>query len=169
MAWTDEGYGDADYLAAFHRLVMPIAREYGPELVLVSAGFDAARGDPLGGMALTPAGYAQMTAQLQTLGGGRVVIALEGGYNLRSISTSAAACLRVLLGEPPSPIERGPPKPQALLDIEVAYRMLAPHWLTLQPPKLPRELSGRARRPVQTKGGVRRRRGKRGPWWHKYL
>ena len=49
------------------RLIMPIAREYAPELVIISAGFDAAEGDPLGGMRLSPAGYAQMTAQLQTL------------------------------------------------------------------------------------------------------
>jgi acetoin utilization deacetylase AcuC-like enzyme len=55
VAWErGEGYSDAEYLAAFDRLIMPIAREYAPELVIVSAGFDAARGDPLGGMGPAP-------------------------------------------------------------------------------------------------------------------
>ena len=45
VAFTHEGYSDSEYLAAFDRLIMPIAREYAPELVLVSAGFDAAQGE----------------------------------------------------------------------------------------------------------------------------
>jgi acetoin utilization deacetylase AcuC-like enzyme len=48
--------GDAEYLAAFDELLMPVARQFNPDLVLVSAGFDAAEGDPLGGCKLTPAG-----------------------------------------------------------------------------------------------------------------
>jgi acetoin utilization deacetylase AcuC-like enzyme len=65
VAFRGTGYGDREFMHAFDRCIMPIAREYGPELVVVSAGFDAAAGDPLGGMALSPAGYAHMTAQLQ--------------------------------------------------------------------------------------------------------
>ena len=91
-------YGDAEYVAAFERLIMPLAREFGPGLVIVSAGFDAAAGDPLGGMLVSPAGYAHMTHLLRGVAGGRVVVALEGGYNLRSIATSAAAVMAVLLG-----------------------------------------------------------------------
>lgn len=58
---------------------MPIAREFAPELVLVSAGFDAAVGDPLGEYLLTPAVYAHMTRLLCSLANGKVVFALEGG------------------------------------------------------------------------------------------
>jgi histone deacetylase 6 len=58
---------------------MPIAYEFAPELVLVSAGFDAARGDPLGGYNVTPYGFALMTYQLAALAGGRILLALEGG------------------------------------------------------------------------------------------
>ena len=101
--------GDAEYLAAFDRVLLPIARDFRPDLVLVSAGFDAADGDPLGAMRLTPAGYAQMTARLATLAGGRLVLALEGGYDLEAIARSAAACLRVLLGEAPPALEPGEP------------------------------------------------------------
>ncbi len=100
------GMGDPEYIAAFDRVLLPIARAFEPELVLVSAGFDAARGDPLGAMQVSPDGYAQMTARLATLAGGRTVLALEGGYDLEAISRSAAACLRVLLGEPAPPEER---------------------------------------------------------------
>jgi len=49
IPWNKKGMGDAEYLAAFTNIVLPIAYEYAPELVLVSAGFDAAQGDPLGG------------------------------------------------------------------------------------------------------------------------
>ena len=93
------GMGDAEYLAAFDRVLLRIAKSFGPDLVLVSAGFDAADGDLLGGMRVTPDGFAAMTARLRSLAGGRVVLALEGGYNLAAISACAASCLGVLLGE----------------------------------------------------------------------
>ena len=101
IPWPRGGMGDAEYLAAFDALVMPIGRAFDPDLVLVSAGFDAAEGDPLGGCRVTPSGYAHMTAALCTLAAGRVVVALEGGYNLSSISNSAAAVAAVLLGDAP--------------------------------------------------------------------
>eukprot|EP00946_MAST-07B_sp_MAST-7B-sp1_P003166 g3166.t1 len=93
--------GDADYMAAFHHIVMPAARMFDPDIVFVSAGFDAARGDPLGGCDVTPAGYAHMTHSLCSLADGKVIIVLEGGYNLESISKSALACLHVLVGGSP--------------------------------------------------------------------
>jgi len=87
--------GDAEYLWAFQKIVMPIAMEFAPDLVigksihvfeelsmmfkahLVSAGFDAAEGDELGECNVTPTGYAHMTAMLCTLAEGRVLVALE--------------------------------------------------------------------------------------------
>ena len=61
------GMGDAEYAAAFERILEPIASEFAPDLVLVSAGFDAAEGDPLGSMRISPAGYAAMTSRLLSL------------------------------------------------------------------------------------------------------
>lgn len=87
---------------------MPVAQAFDPDLILVSSGFDAARGDPLGGCDLTPAGYAHMTHRLLSLGRGKVVVALEGGYNLTSISRGMEAVLRVLLGQAPPPLLRVP-------------------------------------------------------------
>jgi histone deacetylase 6 len=102
------GRGDADHLAAFDRLLLPIARKFSPDLVLVSAGFDAARGDLLGSQLISPGGYGAMTGRLLELAGGRVVLALEGGYELDAISASAEACLRVLLGDLAPAPEPGP-------------------------------------------------------------
>ena len=76
------------------RILYPIMKEFNPDLVLVSSGFDSARGDPLGGLSVDPEGYAYMLRRLKSLAGGKVVVALEGGYNLESISKSAEACVR---------------------------------------------------------------------------
>ena len=52
VAWSEGGAGDAEYSAAFERVIMPIARSFEPQMVIISAGFDAAKGDPLGGCML---------------------------------------------------------------------------------------------------------------------
>ncbi|THV08047.1 histone deacetylase clr3 [Dendrothele bispora CBS 962.96] len=101
IPWPEAGMGDADYIHAFQKIVMPIATEFAPELVIISAGFDAALGDELGGCCVSPAGYAHMTHMLSGLAGGHLVVALEGGYNLQSTAKSALAVTKVLLGEPP--------------------------------------------------------------------
>lgn len=111
VAWP-AGMGDAEYLAAFDRVLLPIARAFDPELVLVSCGFDAAAGDPLGGMKISTAGYAAMTERVCSLARGRVVLSLEGGYDLRAISAAAAACTAALLGDA-SPPPQDPETPNA--------------------------------------------------------
>ena len=113
IAWPCGGAGDAEYMAAFDAIVSPLADAFAPDIVLVSAGFDAARGDPLGGCDVTPAGYAHMTHRLLSAAVGRVVVALEGGYNLASISNSAAAVLATLLGAPPPRLCDVPPRAHA--------------------------------------------------------
>eukprot|EP00898_Chlorokybus_atmophyticus_P004270 jgi/Chlat1/4844/Chrsp31S04807 len=100
VPWPGSGFGDADYLSVWHRVLLPIAYEYAPDLVLISAGFDAAEGDPLGRCCLTPVGYAHLTHALLALASGRCILALEGGYNLTSISNSMAACTAVMVGYP---------------------------------------------------------------------
>jgi len=122
------GMGDADFLAAFDRLLLPVARGFSPELVLVSAGFDAAAGDLLGGMRVSPEGYAALTERLLSLADGRVVLALEGGYNLDAIARSAAACLRMLLGEEPEGADFGPPSRIGAAKIEEAIELQRESW-----------------------------------------
>ncbi|GLT53065.1 hypothetical protein SLA2020_263610 [Shorea laevis] len=101
IPWSCGGVGDNDYIFAFQHIVLPIASEFAPDFTIISAGFDAARGDPLGCCDVTPAGYAQMTHMLYALSSGKLLVILEGGYNLRSISSSATAVIKVLLGESP--------------------------------------------------------------------
>ncbi|KCV70442.1 hypothetical protein H696_02785 [Fonticula alba] len=101
VAWNHDSILDADYVYAFQHLVTPVAREYAPDLVIISAGFDAARGDPLGGpvAALSYEAYAFMTAELRSVAPHqRVILALEGGYNPRSLAMSALVCVSNMLG-----------------------------------------------------------------------
>lgn len=135
VAWTRGGLGDADYAAAFELVVMPVARAFAPDLVIVAAGFDAAAGDPLGGMLVSPAGFAAMAASLLTLAGGKMVMALEGGYNVDMTAACAAACVETLLGADaaaPDAAESAPragaPSRDAAPAIAAAATALAPHW-----------------------------------------
>lgn len=105
IPWSDPKMDDGDYIAAFQRIVMPIAIEFSPDIVLISAGFDAAEGDELGECFVTPAGYGHMTDMLSSLADGRLIVALEGGYNLDAISRSALHVTEVLLGDPPEVLE----------------------------------------------------------------
>ena len=96
------GQSDGDYGAVFEELFLPIAREYAPELVIVSAGFDPHEDDPLADMRVTERGFAAMCASLKRLSeevaGGKLVLVLEGGYSLEGLSQSVHACLEVLTG-----------------------------------------------------------------------
>ena len=97
------GCGDAEYAALYREVVVPIGRSFDPQLVLVSAGFDPHVDDPLAGMRVTAAGFgAVMSACLEAAGSGKVVVALEGGYDLEGIATSGAEVMRRLRGEPAS-------------------------------------------------------------------
>lgn len=105
---------------------------YNNFLLLVSAGFDAALGDPIGESLVTPAGYGQMTHLLKSLADGRLVLALEGGYNLNSISVSALACMSVLVGEAPEPIKNPIPRQECIDTIKSVKRIQGRYWKTLQ-------------------------------------
>lgn len=96
------GCGDAEYVAIFEKILKPVALEFDPELVLVSAGFDAHFDDPLGGMRVTPGGFAGMTRSIlniaETCCVGKVVLVLEGGYHLDALRDSVRAVLKELAG-----------------------------------------------------------------------
>ncbi|KAI0394583.1 histone deacetylase [Xylariaceae sp. FL0594] len=134
IAWPSQGMGDGEYLAAFQKIVMPIAKEFNPDLVIISAGFDAADGDELGGCFVSPPCYAHMTHMLMSLAGGKVAVCLEGGYNLQAISHSALAVARTLMGEPPPKMEEMPPiskdAARVLARVQAAQ---APYWECMRP------------------------------------
>ncbi len=97
----EAGCGDEEYLSVFGKTVAPSVRAFGPDLILVSAGFDAHRDDPLARMEVTEAGFGGMTAVVRDLAdlccAGRLVSALEGGYNLPALAHSVEAHLQALL------------------------------------------------------------------------
>jgi histone deacetylase 6 len=105
VPFADVHLTGADYSAAFALLILPVLREFAPDVLLVSAGFDAALGDPLGKMALTPAAFGALTEALLALegparaGGAHLplVVALEGGYNEDAIAACSEAVVRALL------------------------------------------------------------------------
>jgi len=102
--------GDA-YLAALDEVVLPVAEEWKPTWLLISAGFDAHRLDPLTDLGLTSGDYGMITERLLRLVGPRRVITfLEGGYDLEALASSAGACLSALAGgtyQPEKPTSAG--------------------------------------------------------------
>lgn len=137
IAWSgalNPPMGDAEYVAAFRTIVMPIARDFDPEIVLVAAGFDAAAGHPppLGGYQISPACFAYMTKQLMTLAKGKVVLALEGGYDLPSICDCSQECVAALLGDECTPLREEEvtrqPCAAAVQLLQKTAAIQAPHW-----------------------------------------
>ncbi|XP_049550539.1 polyamine deacetylase HDAC10 isoform X6 [Orcinus orca] len=103
LPWNQVGMGNADYVAAFLHVLLPVAFEFNPELVLVSAGFDSAIGDP------------------------------EGGYHLESLSQSVCMMVQALLGDPAPPLSGPMvPHGSALESIQSVRVAQAPHWMSLQ-------------------------------------
>lgn len=94
------GAGHADVLGAFRKRLLPAAMQFKPSLVLVSAGFDSRRGDPLGRFTLKDSDFAEMTSLLMEIAeasaGGRVVSVLEGGYNLTGLASASLAHFEAL-------------------------------------------------------------------------
>lgn len=157
IAWSgglSPPLGDAEYLAAFRTIVMPIAREFSPDIVLVSAGFDAAMGHPapLGGYVVSPACFGHLTRELMQLADGKVsgtvdgcianeslnvflfqvVLALEGGYDLPAICDSVQECVRALLSDEPAPIAdeelSRPPCQSAIETLQKTIAIQMTHW-----------------------------------------
>ncbi|KZN89076.1 Histone deacetylase [Penicillium chrysogenum] len=133
IPWPDQGMGDGDYMFAFQEVVMPIAQEFDPDLVIVAAGFDAAAGDVLGGCFVSPACYAQMTHLLMTLANGKVAVCLEGGYNFKSISKSALAVTKTLMGEPPDRLLSSSPTDSAVAAVRRVRSIQSQYWSRLYP------------------------------------
>lgn len=114
------GYGDAEYGDAFTRIVEPIARQFAPEFVLISAGFDAHARDPLGGLQVTEPGFRAMARSLlgvaRDCAGGRCAAVLEGGYDLAAIHDSSLMVLAEFAGDTAALPASRPSRAAALLE-----------------------------------------------------
>jgi len=96
------GCGDAEYQQVFEQIVVPVAKRFRPQLILVSAGYDLHWADELALMQVSVTGFAQMAKIIKGLAdelcGGRLVFSLEGGYNITALAASVRATFEVLLG-----------------------------------------------------------------------
>jgi acetoin utilization deacetylase AcuC-like enzyme len=119
------GTGESTFLSLIAHVVAPAARAHRPDLILISAGYDAHRDDPLGGLSLETSSFGAMTSQVRALGeelGAPVGAVLEDSYDLRALSTSVAETMTALTnGPPPRDVVRDP-----LAD--EAARVLGRYW-----------------------------------------
>jgi acetoin utilization deacetylase AcuC-like enzyme len=103
------GAVDDDYQLVFSKVVVPVLHQFDPELLIVSAGFDAHERDPLGAMRLTTPAFEAMTRELARVAddccAGRLVAVVEGGYDARSLTDCLRASVRALSADPSGPIE----------------------------------------------------------------
>lgn len=97
--FTEFLIGDLDYIYACESLLFPIIRDFAPEAIIISCGFDSALGDPLGQVGVTPLGYAWMTHGLVKICP-KVISILEGGYDLEALAKSSQAVLEALFIDP---------------------------------------------------------------------
>ena len=120
----DAGATDADYELIYATAAIPVLRQFRPELILISAGFDAHQDDPLGGMRVTASQFGRLTALIAAVAtdccDGRVVAVTEGGYDLKALAASLGAAIGVLDGDValhdlPAP-DGAAPRGQAALD-----------------------------------------------------
>jgi acetoin utilization deacetylase AcuC-like enzyme len=126
------GSGDAVFCSLVEHVVVPLARAYRPQLVLVSAGFDAHADDPLAGCAVTDAGYAAMAAATRRLADELDVplgVVLEGGYELEALARSLLAVLAAAGAEEPPGAVDVPVHPLAAQALD----RLGTRWPALRP------------------------------------
>ncbi len=133
------GYGDSEYAALFERLIRPVALEFEPQLILVSAGFDAHIDDRMGGMCMTPEGFQALTRILMEIAAlcceGRLVLALEGGYHLEALKASVDAVLQELTGAPvcnPADLARRANPKKVNYALKRALHVHRPYWKSLR-------------------------------------
>src|SRR5262252_6882424 len=128
------GSNDVDYEHVFDRVALPILRQYSPDLILVSAGFDAHQRDPLATMRATEAGFAAMTMGLRRVADecchGRLALVTEGGYDLRALDASLEAVVQTLAGpahEPKWPAAEAPSS-RGRAAADAAVQALRRYW-----------------------------------------
>jgi acetoin utilization deacetylase AcuC-like enzyme len=128
------GSGPAEYAHAFRRVVLPLVRGFAPDVILVSAGYDAHSNDPLASMRLDDASYQAMATSLigvaDALGHGKVGFVLEGGYDLAALESSVAATTRAALGDERE-LSHEKAAAASVAAVDHTVRALAPHWPAL--------------------------------------
>jgi acetoin utilization deacetylase AcuC-like enzyme len=130
------GAVDEDYRCVSSEIILPVLQQFQPDLVLVSAGFDAHARDPLAGMRLTTDAFAAMTMDLRQVAeeccGGRMVVVTEGGYDLLALADSLQAVVDALAADRPDaapwPASGAFPPARGRAAAAAARAVLAPFW-----------------------------------------
>ncbi|XP_057185141.1 polyamine deacetylase HDAC10 isoform X2 [Triplophysa rosa] len=157
LPWNKVGMTNSDYLTAFFHVVLPVAYEFDPELVLVCAGFDSAIGDPEGEMVATPEIFAHLTQLLMPLASGRMCVVLEGGYNLTSLAQSVCQTVQTLLGDPaPELSGLSGPCESALESIQNLRRAHSSYWSCFKHSETNSEADGKRRKLEETSGNLKK-------------
>jgi acetoin utilization deacetylase AcuC-like enzyme len=132
----EAGAVNEDYRLVFADIVLPVLRQFKPDLVLVSAGFDAHERDPLGGMRLTTPAFTAMTMDLRAAAeeccSGRIVAVTEGGYDFRALADCLRAVVGALAAEQPAAAEwpepGSVPASRGRAATTAVRKILAPYW-----------------------------------------
>ena len=126
------GAGNPFYRKVFSDLVLPIVRQFDPQLILVSAGYDAHKNDPLAGMNLDVEGFGQLVTLLNTLAQevceGQILFVLEGGYNLPALSESVICTMDTSMAPKTFEIGKKEQTEEYLSYREQARRVFSPYW-----------------------------------------
>jgi len=130
----ESGGTDADFEHVFDRVALPVLRQFSPDLILVSAGFDAHQRDPLATMRATEAGFAAMTTALRRVADdvckGRMALVTEGGYDLKALDASLEAVVQTMSG--PAAAPRWPAattsSERGKASADAAIKALGAHW-----------------------------------------
>ena len=125
-------FGDDEYLRIFDDVLAPVVRQYRPEFILVSSGFDAHFRDPLGGMRMTEGGFAALARRVKRMAaeccGGRMAVALEGGYDLQALADSGRSVIEELGRAADEPIALADDGARVMPIIERSHYFLARYW-----------------------------------------
>ena len=128
----EAGAGDADYEKVYRDVAFPVLEQFKPELILISAGFDAHVDDPLGGMRVTADQFGRLTAGLAAIADrvcdGRMVATTEGGYDLQGLAQSLRAAIAALSGRPVSSAVPGGDTRRADACLAAVKPNLAQYW-----------------------------------------
>src|SRR3954468_16756176 len=130
----ESGGTDADFKQVFDRVALPVLRQFSPDVILLSAGFDAHQRDPLATMRATESGFAAMTMALRQVADevckGRLALVTEGGYDLKALEASLNGVVQTLsgdVGDPKWPSAAGAPA-RGKASADAAIKALSGHW-----------------------------------------
>jgi len=126
------GTDDAGFVAAFEEILLPAALEFSPDIVLISAGFDACAGDGLAGMKMSTEGFAVLASIVKSIAkescNGKLAAVLEGGYNILLLPESIASVPEVFMGKEPLRGDESTPSPQVRDRLEEVKKVQSQFW-----------------------------------------